>query len=87
MAVCWQNTHRLLPSTFLPNLFLPFSFMAFLEMHFPESSFPGHCGEISICIIFNSLQRVSPPTQKTMCFYKENINIKQIFPHMVSVFR
>jgi hypothetical protein len=50
--------------------------MAFLEMHFPESSFPGHCREISICIIFNSLQRISPPTHKTMCFYKENINIR-----------
>lgn len=47
-------------------------------MRFPESSFPGHCREISICIIFNSLQRISPPTQKTMCFYKENINIGAI---------
>lgn len=56
--------------------FLLFSFMAFLEMHFPESSFPGHCREISICIIFNSLQRIPPPTHKTMCFYKENINIR-----------
>jgi hypothetical protein len=86
-AACWQNRHRMLPPAFLPNLFLPFSFMAFHEMNFLRGSFTGQHREISICIIFNSLQRIPPPTHKTMCFYKENINIKRIFPHMASSFR
>lgn len=85
-AACWQNIHRMLPPAFLPNLFWPFSFMAFHKMHFTGHSFTGRCREISIYIIFNSLQWVLLPTHQTTCFYKENTDIRMSLPTYGTVF-
>ena len=71
----WQNRQCMLPPEFLPNLFWPFSLMAFHEMHFTGSTFMGWRRDISIYVIFNSLQGGVLLTHKTTCFYLENVDI------------
>lgn len=61
-TVCYR-THF---SLFILTIF----FYGLHEMHFPGSSFTRQGREISIYIIFNSLQCVLLPTHKTTCFCK-----------------